>query len=98
MKTFIVPALVSLSFAAPAFADTTSLQKFFALTNDSPAENIVRETSTGNVVGARQTFALTNDSPAENTARTFRARNVDVKAIQRMFALTNDSPAENIVR
>jgi hypothetical protein len=27
-----------------------------------------------------------------------RARNVDVKAIQKTFALTNDSPAENIVR
>ncbi len=97
MKTIIATALVSLSLAAPAFADK-GVQQFFALTNDSPAENVVGDTSVGNPIAAAQELALTNDSPAENTVNFDRARNVDVKAIQKIFALTNDSPAENIVR
>lgn len=97
MKKIIATALVSLSFAAPAAADT-AIQQVFALTNDSAAERIVSETSVGNPVGTAQELALVNDSPAENTVNFDRARNVDVKAIQQLFALTNDSPAENIVR
>ena len=97
MKTLIATALVSLSLAAPAAADT-AIQQFFALGNDSAAERIVGETSVGNPVGAAQDLALVNDSPAENIVNFDRARNVDVKAIQQIFALTNDSPAENIVR
>ena len=95
MKTVIASALVALSFAAPAAADVSDAKAFFALTNDSAAERIVGETSTGNPVGAAQALALVNDSPAENTVNFDRARNVDVSAIQAMFALTNDSPAEN---
>ncbi len=98
MKTLIATALVSMTFAAPAAADVTDLQKFFALGNDSAAERIVGQTSVGDPVGTAKRLALVNDSPAENTVNFDRARNVDVKAIQRMFALTNDSPAENIVR
>ncbi len=97
MKKIIATALVSLSLVAPAAADT-AIQQFFALTNDSAAERIVGETSVGDPVGTAQELALVNDSPAENTVNFDRARNVDVKAIQKTFALTNDSPAENIVR
>ncbi len=97
MKKIIATALVSLSLVAPASADT-AIQQFFALTNDSAAERIVGETSVGDPVGTAQELALVNDSPAENTVNFDRARNVDVKAIQKTFALTNDSPAENIVR
>ncbi|WP_298294195.1 hypothetical protein [uncultured Litoreibacter sp.] len=95
MKTVIASALVALSFAAPAAADVSDAKAFFALSNDSAAERIVGDTSTGNPVGAAEVLALTNDSPAENIVNFDRARNVDVSAIQAMFALTNDSPAEN---
>ncbi len=97
MKTIIATTAVALAFAAPAFAEK-SAQEIFALTNDSPAENIVRATSVGNPIAAAQELALVNDSPAENTVNFDRARNVDVKAIQKIFALTNDSPAENFVK
>ena len=95
MKTVIASALVALSFAAPAAADVSDAKAFFALSNDSAAERIIGDTSTGNPVGAAEVLALTNDSPAENIVNFDRARNVDVSAIQAMFALTNDSPAEN---
>jgi len=98
MKKIIATALVSLSLVAPAAAADKSVQQFFALTNDSPAENFVGATSVGDPVGTAQELALVNDSPAENTVNFDRARNVDVKKLQRIFALTNDSPAENIVR
>ena len=97
MKTIIASAIVALSFAAPAAADTT-IQQFFALNNDSAAERIVGQTSVGDPVGTAQRLALVNDSPAEHTVNFDRARNVDVRAIQQVFALTNDSPAENIIR
>ncbi len=98
MKKIIATALVSLSFAAPAAAEVSNPQAFFALTNESAAERIVGATSIGDPVGTAQVLALVNDSPAENSVNFDRARNVDVKALQQIFALTNDSPAENIVR
>jgi len=94
MKTVIASAIVALSFAAPAAAET-SAQAFFALTNDSAAERIVGASSSGDLVGAAQLLALVNDRPAENFLSFDRARNVDVSAIQAKLALTNDSPAEN---
>ena len=96
MKTTIATALVSLSLAAPAAAETA--QEFFALGNDSAAERIVSETSVGNPVGAAQVLALVNDSPAENTVNFDRARSVDVKEVQAFFALGNDSAAERHVK
>ncbi|MCY4334296.1 MAG: hypothetical protein OXC60_06440 [Litoreibacter sp.] len=96
MKTIIATALVSLSLAAPAAAETA--QEFFALSNDSAAERIVSETSIGDPIAAAKSFVLTNDSPAELNLNFDRARNVDVKAVQQFFALDNDSAAERIVR
>lgn len=98
MKTIIATTALALSFAAPAFADVGNAQAFFALTNDSPAEQIVGKTSVGNPIGAAQELALTNSSPAENTVNFDRARNVDVRAVQAMLALDNDSAAERIVK
>ncbi len=95
MKTLIASAIVALSFAAPAAADVSNAKAFFALSNDSAAERILGDTSTGDPVGTARSLALVNDSPAENTVNFDRARNVDVSAIRAMFALTNDSPAEN---
>ena len=96
MKTIIATALVSLSLAAPAAAETA--QEFFALGNDSAAERIVSETSVGNPIGAAEALALVNDSPAETTVNFDRARSVDVKEVQAFFALGNDSAAERIVK
>ena len=96
MKTIIATALVSLSLAAPAAAETA--QEFFALGNDSAAERIVSETSVGDPIAAAKTFALTNDSAAEHTVNFDRARNVDVKEVQQFFALSNDSAAERHVK
>ena len=98
MKTLIATALVSLSLAAPAAADVTNAQAFFALGNDSAAERIVGETSVGNPIAAAEELALNNTSPAENTVTFERARNVDVKSVKAMFALDNDSAAERIVK
>lgn len=95
MKTIFATALVSLSLAAPAAAETA--QEFFALSNDSAAERIVSETSVGDPIAVATTFALTNESSAEMTVSFDRARNVDVKAVQQMLALNNDSAAERIV-
>ncbi len=96
MKTIIATALVSLSLAAPAAAETA--QEFFALSNDSAAERIVSETSVGDPIAAAKTFALTNESPAELNLNFDRARNVDVKEVQQFFALSNDSAAERHVK
>ncbi len=98
MKTIIASAALALSFAAaPAAADITDAQAFFALENDSAVERIVSETSTGNPVAAAELFALTNPSPAENEVNFDRARNVDSFALTQMFALYNDSAAERVL-
>jgi hypothetical protein len=97
MKTIIATAALALSFAAPAAADVTDAQSFFAQGNASAAEIKVSETSIGNPVAAAQTLALTNESPAENVVSFDRARNVDVAAVQQKFALGNDSAAERIL-
>jgi len=96
MKTIIATALVSLSLAAPAAAETA--QEFFALGNDSAAERIFSETSVGDPIQAAKDLALVNESPAENTVNFDRAGNVDVKEVQQFFALSNDSAAERHVK
>jgi hypothetical protein len=96
MKTIIATTALALSFAAPAVADVTDAQAFFALGNSSAAELTVSETSIGDPVAAAETFALTNTSAAERTVTFDRARNVDVDAIKVKFSMTNDSPAEQI--
>ena len=97
MKTIIATAALALSFAAPAAADVSNAEAFFALGNDSAAERILGETSTGNPVAAAEKFALTNTSPAETEVNFDRARNVDASALARMFSLYNDSAAERMV-
>ena len=98
MKTLIATALVSLSLAAPAAADVSNAQAFFALGNDSAAERILGDTSTGNPVGVAQELALINESPAETFVSFDRARNVDVAAVEAKFALGNESAAERHVK
>ncbi|RLJ59011.1 hypothetical protein BCF46_1153 [Litoreibacter meonggei] len=96
MKT-IIAAAIALTVSAPAFADVSNAQAFFALGNDSAAERTVGETSTGNIFQSQLAGAKANDSVAEST--------VDVSAGQAtrtstdllsFFALGNDSAAERV--
>ncbi|MEM9585537.1 MAG: hypothetical protein AAGA08_20720 [Pseudomonadota bacterium] len=94
MKTVIASALVALSFAAPAAADVSNAQAFFALGNDSAAERIVGATSTGDVLSAQTIGALSNESAAER--KVFAQADVATRnsSILSFFALSNDSAAE----
>lgn len=93
----IIAAAFALSVSAPAFADVSNAQAFFALGNDSAAERIVSDTSTGDLFQAQLIGARANDSATE--------RNVDVTAspatkgssdLLSFFALGNDSAAERV--
>ncbi len=98
MKSVIASALVALSFAAPAAADVTNAQAFFALGNDSAAERILGETSTGNVYEAQLIGAAANESALEQTVSVeadVATRNASVLSF---FALGNDSAAERLVK
>ena len=64
MKIILATALASLAFAAPVFAETTA-EELFAMGNDSAAETIVREHSTGDVTAVQIKLALENMSAAE---------------------------------
>lgn len=94
MKTVLAIA-IALTATAPAFADV-SVKQFFALSNDSAAERIVRETSIGDVDAAQIKFAMQNESAAEENIvlgsdTVTRGEILDVK---RFFSQSNDSAAE----
>lgn len=98
MKT-VIATIIALSATAPAFADVSNPQAFFALGNDSAAERIVSGTSKGDVFQAQLHGALANESAAE--------RNVNITAgpatrgssdLLSFFALGNDSAAERNVK
>jgi hypothetical protein len=95
MKT-VIATLIALSVTAPAFADTSDAQAFFALGNDSAAERVVGETSTGDLNAALWSGISANESAAEQNivlGGTEVSRNV-----QALFALGNDSAAERFVK
>ncbi len=94
MKTVLASALVALSFAAPAAADVSNAQAFFALGNDSAAERIVGETSNGDIFAAQTVGALSNESAAER--KVFAEADVATRnsSLLSFFALSNDSAAE----
>lgn len=64
MKTVLFSVAAAVAFAAPAFAETSAAE-LFAMSNNSAAETIVRETSMGDVNAARVSLALSNMSAAE---------------------------------
>ncbi|PTX54980.1 hypothetical protein C8N43_0001, partial [Litoreibacter ponti] len=71
----------------------------FALGNDSAAERVIRDTSTGNIFAAQLNGALANESAAERSVN--KTADVATKAssdVLRFFALSNDSAAERIVK
>ena len=98
MKTLIATAAVALSLTAPAFADVSNAQAFFALGNDSAAERVVGTPSVGDVFGAQTIGALANDSAAERTVRSEAGIATKNVAAASFFALGNDSAAERIVK
>ncbi|EPX80920.1 hypothetical protein [Litoreibacter arenae] len=94
MKTIV--AILALSAAAPAFADVTNPQAFFAQGNASAAERVVAETSTGDLNAALRIGASANESAAEQNVAI---RGADVsRSVQAKFALGNDSAAERFVK
>ena len=64
MTKFITTTALALSLAAPAFADI-NVEEYLAMSNNSAAELLVEETSTGDVEAAEIKFALGNMSAAE---------------------------------
>ncbi|RLJ60442.1 hypothetical protein BCF46_0643 [Litoreibacter meonggei] len=94
MKTII--AILALSAAAPAFADVSDAQAFFALGNDSAAERIVGETSTGDLNAALWSGVSANESAAEQNI--VLGGNEVSRNVQATFALGNDSAAERFVK
>ena len=91
MKT-IIATVIALTATAPAFADVSNAQAFFALSNDSAAERTVGETSVGDAKRALQVGLAANDSAAEMNA-TLSGADVS-RNVQAFFALGNDSAAE----
>lgn len=94
MKTLIATAAVALSLSAPTFAQVDNAEAFFALSNDSAAERVVGDTSTGNVFEAQLSGALANESAAERKVSSEAAVATSNDNILRFFALGNDSAAE----
>ncbi len=98
MKTLIATAAIALSVSAPAFAEVTNPQAFFALGNDSAAERVLGGESIGNTKAVKAELAMYNDSAAEITVS--HDSNVTRGAsagLVSFFAMGNDSAAE-IVR
>ena len=64
MKIILATALATFTLTAPVFAEATA-EELFAMSNDSAAETIVREHSTGDVTAVQIKLALENMSSAE---------------------------------
>ena len=96
MKTLIATAAIALSVSAPVYAESAA--EFFAASQNSAAETIVRATSVGDVDGSQVQFSL-NESPAEMNLNFDRDGDVTrSNAALAFFALNNDSAAERIVK
>lgn len=95
MKLYIATLAAAFAFSGTAFADT-SIQELFAMSNNSAAETLVRETSMGDLTAAQVSLALGNMSAAERQA-FFEADNstrLQILAAQ-MKLLDGDSAAES---
>ena len=97
MKT-IIATVIALSVSAPAFAaQVNDAAAFFALGNNSAAERVISDTSTGDVYKAQLAGAQANDSAAETavavTAGQATRTSTDLLSF---FALGNDSAAERV--
>jgi hypothetical protein len=66
LKTAVVTLTMTAIWAAPSSAEESAAE-LFAMSNNSAAETIVRETSMGDALAARIRLALNNMSAAERT-------------------------------
>ncbi|MEP3348086.1 MAG: hypothetical protein ABJN34_16940 [Litoreibacter sp.] len=94
MKT-VIATLIALSATAPAFADVSTAQAFFALDNNSAAERVVGATSHGDVNASLLSGVSANESSAEQHVAI--GGNDVSRNIHAFFALGNDSAAERFV-
>ena len=67
MKPVFCSIVAAVAFTAPAAAETSAAE-LFAMSNNSAAETIVRETSMGDITSARIMLALSNMSAVERQA------------------------------
>ncbi|MDA7429167.1 hypothetical protein PGB28_11915 [Primorskyibacter aestuariivivens] len=100
MKIFLIAtATFSITIGA-AFAsqDSTSVEQMLRLSNDSAAERLLPETSTGDAMAARKKFAISEDSAAERDVllpEEINAHSEDMA--KEKFATSKDSAAEQVV-
>lgn len=94
MKT-VIATLIALSATASAFAEVTNPEAFFALGNDSAAERVISETSTGDLEKALWIGVSANESAAEQNI-VIGGNDVS-RDVQAKFALGNSSAAERLV-
>ena len=97
MKT-VIATIIALSATAPAFAaQVTDAAAFFAADNNSAAERVIPNTSTGDVYAAQLAGAHANEAAAERnvsvTAGQATRANTDLLSF---FALGNESAAERV--
>ena len=94
MKNLLISLSAAVAFAAPAFAET-SAEELFAMSNNSAAERIVRETSMGDVMAAEVMLALSNMSAAERMTffEADMTSRMDILKKQKLFS-SSDSAAE----
>ena len=88
MRTALTSLALATSIAFPAFAETSAAE-LFAMSNNSAAETIVRETSMGDVSAARLSLALNNMSSAERQA-FFEADTIERQKILEKKVLFGD--------
>lgn len=97
MKLKIAALAAAVAFTGPVFADShADIEALFAMSNNSAAEILVRETSMGDLTAAQVSLALGNMSAAER--RTFlesdMSSRLQIMAAQ-MKLLDGDSAAES---
>lgn len=98
MKNLMMAAAATFAFAAPSFADGhIDVAALLAMSNNSAAELMLGETSTGDISRDQMRFALGNMSAAERES-FFRADEKTREQILRaqVILMDNESPAERV--
>lgn len=96
MKKLVATVTASMALAAPAFADgKINVAELLAMSNNSAAEIMLGETSSGDVTRAQMRFALGNMSAAEREVffKADQKTREDILAAQ-IKLMDGDSAAE----
>lgn len=94
MKKILAASAIALALATPSFAQTSAAE-LFAMSNDSAAEIIVRETSMGDITASRVKLALGNMSAVERQAFFEADMTSRMKTLEKQkFFSDGDSAAE----